>query len=235
MTGLYASVHRMTITERKQTAKADETRNRILDAALRLFRERGFAETTMRDVATAAGVATGAAYYYFRSKEELVLAFYVRTDQEAAEVFAGAIASSKDLKKRMRALIDAKFAQFEDHRALLTALLKAGVDPRDRLSPFGVETRTVRDENIEWYARALEVSDVKLPRDLAPHVPRLLWMYHMGLIYFWITDQSPRQERTRRLVDATLDLVVQLLKASSLPFMGPLRKRALKVLQAIEE
>jgi len=235
VTGLYASVHRMTITERKQTAKADETRNRILDAALRLFRERGFAETTMRDVATAAGVATGAAYYYFRSKEELVLAFYVRTDQEAAEVFAGAIASSKDLKKRMRALIDAKFAQFEDHRALLTALLKAGVDPRDRLSPFGVETRTVRDENIEWYARALEVSDVKLPRDLAPHVPRLLWMYHMGLIYFWITDQSPRQERTRRLVDATLDLVVQLLKASSLPFMGPLRKRALKVLQAIEE
>ena len=235
MTGLYASVHRMTITERKQTAKADETRNRILDAALRLFRERGFAETTMRDVATAAGVATGAAYYYFRSKEELVLAFYVRTDQEAAEVFAGAIASSKDLKKRMRALIDAKFAQFEDHRALLTALLKAGVDPRDRLSPFGVETRTVRDENIEWYARALEGSDVKLPRDLAPHVPRLLWMYHMGLIYFWITDQSPRQERTRRLVDATLDLVVQLLKVSSLPFMGPLRKRALKVLQAIEE
>lgn len=234
MTGLYASVHLMTITERKQTAKADETRNRILDAALRLFRERGFAETTMRDVATAAGVATGAAYYYFRSKEELVLAFYVRTDQEAAEVFAGAIASSKDLKKRMRALIDAKFAQFEDHRALLTALLKAGVDPRDRLSPFGAETRTVREENIEWYARALEGSDVKLPRDLAPHIPRLLWMYHMGLIYFWITDQSPRQERTRKLVDATLDLVVQLLKVSSLPFMGPLRKRALKVLQAIE-
>jgi hypothetical protein len=59
-------------------------------------------------------------------------------------------------------------------------------------------------------------------------------MYHMGLIYFWITDPSPRQERTRRLVDATVDLVVQLLKASSLPFMGPLRKRALKVLEAIE-
>ena len=222
------------ITERRQTAKADETRNRILDAALRLFRERGFAETTMRDVATEAGVATGAAYYYFRSKEELVLAFYVRTDQEAAEVFAAAIAASKDLKKRMRGLIDAKFAQFVEHRALLTALLKAGVDPRDRLSPFGSETAAVREDNIAWYERALEGSDVKLPRDLAPHVPRLLWLYHMGLIYFWITDESPRQQRTQRLVDATLDLVVQLLKVSSLPLMGPLRKKALKVLQAIE-
>ena len=223
----------VTIIERRQTAKADETRNRILDAALSLFREHGFAETTMRDVATAAGVATGAAYYYFRSKEELVLAFYVRTDQEAAELFAGAIASSKELKKRMRGLIEAKFAQFAEHRALLTALLKAGVDPRDRLSPFGSETAEVRDDSIAWYARAVDGSDTKLPRDLAPHVPRLLWMYHMGLIYFWITDESPRQQRTQRLVDATLDLVVQLLKASSLPFMGPLRKRALKLLEAI--
>jgi AcrR family transcriptional regulator len=69
------------------TPKAEETRNRILDAALRLFRERGFEQTTMRDVAAEAGVATGAAYYYYRSKQELVLAFYLRTDEESKESF----------------------------------------------------------------------------------------------------------------------------------------------------
>ncbi|HEX6084226.1 MAG TPA: TetR family transcriptional regulator [Thermoanaerobaculia bacterium] len=217
-----------------KTVKAEETRNRILDAALRLFRERGFAETTMRDVAAAAGVATGAAYYYYRSKEELVLAFYVRTDQEARPLFAEALAKSKKLDKRMRGLIEAKFTQFAEHRALLTALLKAGVDPRDPLSPFGDETRPVREENIHWYARALEGSDVKLPADIAADVPRLLWLYHMGIIYFWITDDSPGQARTRRILDATLDLVVQLLKAASLPFLGPLRKKAVKVLRAFE-
>lgn len=218
----------------KMTAKAEETRNRILDAALRLFRERGFAETTMRDVAGEAGVATGAAYYYYRSKEELVLAFYVRTEQEARELFAAALSKSKKLEKRMRGLIEAKFAQFAEHRALLTALLKAGVDPRDPLSPFGEETRAVREENIAWYARALEGSDVKPPADIAPDLPRLLWLYHMGIIYYWITDTSEGQIRTQRLLDATLDLVVQLLKAASLPFMGPLRKRAIRVLRAIE-
>ena len=212
------------------TTKAEETRNRILDAALRLFHERGFEQTTMRDVAAEAEVATGAAYYYYRSKEELVLAFYVRTDEEAAEIFAKAIASTKDLKKRLRRLIDARFTQFEEHRELLTALLKSGVDPRNPLSPFGEETRAIREENIAWYARALEGSDVKLPRDIAPHVPRLLWLYQVGLIYFWITDPSPRQQRTERLVDASLDLVVQLLRVSTLPLMGPLRKRVLKVL-----
>lgn len=217
------------------TAKAEETRNRILDAALRLFRERGFDATTMRDVAAEAGVATGAAYYYYRSKEELVMAFYLRTDEEAREMFARAIAASKDLKKRLGGLIAAKFAQFADHRNLLTTLLKSGVDPRDPLSPFGEETRGVRDESIAWYARALEGSNVAIPKDLAPHLPRLLWLYHMGLVYYWIVDSSPGQRKTQRLADATLDLIVQLLKVSSLPLMGPLRKRALRVLDAIDE
>ena len=43
------------------TAKSEETRERIFEAALRLFREQGFDETTMRNVAAEAGVATGAA------------------------------------------------------------------------------------------------------------------------------------------------------------------------------
>jgi len=217
------------------TRKAEETRNRILDAALRLFRERGFEQTTMRDVADEAGVATGAAYYYYRSKEELVLAFYLRTDEEAAGIFAETIASTKDLGKRIRGIIDAKFAQFAEHRMLLKALLKTGVDPGNPISPFSPETRQVRDDHIAWYARALDGANLRVPRDLAPHLPRLLWLYHMGLIYYWIIDDSPDQRRTRRLLDTTLDLIVQLLRAGSLPFMGPLRKRALKVLRAVDE
>lgn len=217
------------------TPKAEETRTRILDAALRLFRDRGFEATTMREVAAEAGVATGGAYYYFRSKEELVMAFYLRTSDEARDRFAEAIAANKELKKRMRAMIDLKFAQFAEHRELMVALLKAGVDPRDPLSPFGDDTREVRDATIAWYARAVEGSDVTVTKDLAPYLPRLLWLYHMGLIYYWIVDTSPGQRKTHRLIEATLDLIIQLLRASSLPLMGPLRKRALKVLRAVEE
>ena len=218
-----------------QTAKAEETRARILDTALRLFRERGFEQTTMREVATEAGVATGAAYYYFRSKEELVMAFYLRTAEEEREQFAKALAATKDLRKRIRALIAIKLQQFEDHRSLLTALLKAGVDPRDPLSPFGEQTRPVREQSLQWFTRAVEESDAKIPKDIAPHLPRLFWLYHMGLIYFWIIDESPGQRRTQRLLDGTLELIMQLLKIGSLPLMGPVRKRALNVLKSVEE
>ena len=218
-----------------QTPKAEETRAKIFETALRLFRERGFENTTMRDVATEAGVATGAAYYYFRSKEDLVMAFYLRTAEEARDEFTAALAATKDLRKRLRALITIKLRQFEDHRSLMTALLKAGVDPRDPLSPFGKETREVRDESVEWFAKAIEGADVKIPKDAAPHLPRLFWLYHMGIIYFWIIDTSPGQRRTQKLLDGTLDLVMQLLRIASLPLMGPIRKRAVNVLRAVDE
>ncbi|HET7436314.1 MAG TPA: TetR/AcrR family transcriptional regulator [Thermoanaerobaculia bacterium] len=218
-----------------QTPKAEETRTKILDAALRLFRDRGFAQTTMRDVAQEAGVATGAAYYYFRSKEELVMAFYLRSSDESRDDFANALAKTKDLRKRLGAMIDLKFEQFAEHRELLTALLRAGIDPRDPLSPFGKETEEVREATVGWYARALEGANITVPKDLAPHLPHLLWLYHMGLIYYWIVDESPGQRRTHRLTDATLDLLVQLLRFASLPLMGPVRKKVLNVLRAVEE
>ena len=48
----------------RATPKAKVTGTKILDAALDLFRTKGFDNTTMRDVAATAGVANGAAYYY---------------------------------------------------------------------------------------------------------------------------------------------------------------------------
>jgi AcrR family transcriptional regulator len=49
------------------------TRHRILDAAHRLFRERGYAATSMEQIADAAGVTKGAIYGHFASKEDLLI------------------------------------------------------------------------------------------------------------------------------------------------------------------
>ena len=49
--------------------ETENTKELILRTALELFRGCGFEITTMRDIARAAKVATGAAYYYFPSKE----------------------------------------------------------------------------------------------------------------------------------------------------------------------
>ena len=62
----------------RSTAKAEATQTRILDVALDLFRRHGFDQTTMREIAAQAEVSLGSAYYYFDSKEDLVMAFYDR-------------------------------------------------------------------------------------------------------------------------------------------------------------
>ena len=220
---------------RATTPKAEETRERILDAALTLFREQGFDETTMRDIATKANVATGAAYYYFRSKEELVMAFYVRSANEAREVLPPLIDRSRDLKKRLRAVIDQKFEQFVDHRKLLVALVRIGIDPKHPLSPFGKETAPMRDESIAFFRRAIDESSTKIPRDLTDDLPRLLWMYQMALVLFWLFDESPGQKKTKLLTDGTLDLLVRLIQLSALPLMGPLRKRLLSLVHSVTD
>ena len=66
----------------RPTSKSEETRRRILAAALRTFREKGFDQATMRQVAAEAKVALGAAYYYFDSKDAIVMAFYEQAQQE---------------------------------------------------------------------------------------------------------------------------------------------------------
>ena len=48
------------------------TRKQILDASLRLFSEKGFAGTSVRDIAQAAGITDAAIYYHFASKRDLI-------------------------------------------------------------------------------------------------------------------------------------------------------------------
>ncbi len=49
-----------------------DSRRLVLDHAARLFRERGYAETSQRDIADACGIRTASLYYHFASKEEIV-------------------------------------------------------------------------------------------------------------------------------------------------------------------
>ena len=68
----------------RRGSKGEQTQAVIVEAALRLFRENGYEATTMRAIAKEAGVATGNAYYYFGSQEELIQVYYARNHAEHA-------------------------------------------------------------------------------------------------------------------------------------------------------
>lgn len=212
------------------TEKGKLTRNTILESALQLFRDKGFETTTMRDVATRAGVALGAAYYYFDSKDALVMGFYERAQDELTPLLDRSLANAKGLHDCVRTIIQAKLEYFARDRKLMGAL-SAHIDPHHPLSPFSEETRGIRDHDIEFFSRALEGGKVRVPEDLNVHLPRVLWLYQMGLLLFWVYDSSPKQERTMRLFDKSLAIVVALIKLSSLPLLRPVRKLVIGLLE----
>ena len=212
--------------------KSEETRARILEAALEVFRERGFESATMREIATKAEVAVGAAYYYFDSKDAIVMAFYERAKSEMGPAIEQKLAESKTLEARLRCVIDYKFDYFRPNRRLLGAL-SAHSDPLHPLSPFSGRTEPIREQDLALFIRAVDESQVKLPRRIRPYLPRLLWLYQMGLILFWVYDSSPQQRRTELLFDKTLQMILLTLRFANLPILLPIHRLAADLLDAV--
>ncbi|HMF92036.1 MAG TPA: TetR family transcriptional regulator [Candidatus Angelobacter sp.] len=217
----------------RPTPRAEDTRRRIYESALKLFREKGFEPTTMRDIAGRAGVALGAAYYYFSSKEAIVLEFYQEMQESSHDAILEALSGEKKLKDRIRVVLEKRFELLAPNRKFCDALFRHAPDTHDPLSPFSVETRPIRERAIEHLRVALEGGDVKVPADLKPQLPFLLWLYQMAMILFWLYDRSPRQERTQKLVEKSLGLLVSLLRMSGLPLMKPVRKTVLELVETL--
>jgi AcrR family transcriptional regulator len=216
------------------TPKAEETGVRILDTALALFRKEGFEATTMRDIAQKARVATGAAYYYYPSKDAIVMDFYQRSFAEMQPKIEAALEEATGLESRLRQLIQVKLAHFAPNRSVLRALLRNGADPKHPLSPFSPETKEIRDIDIDWFRRILVNCGTRISRDLEPDLPAVLWFFQMGVIFFWVIDESRDQVRTARLLDLATKSVVTLIRVSALPLMRPLRKTALQLIEVVK-
>ncbi|HEX2300823.1 MAG TPA: helix-turn-helix domain-containing protein [Pseudonocardiaceae bacterium] len=101
----------------------------MVEAALRLFRERGYVRTTMRAVAQAAGVSVGNAYYYFRSKEELVQGFYDQLAADHVAAAAEALTTGRTLGERLRGTLLAWLDVAELYHALAGRFFAAAAQP----------------------------------------------------------------------------------------------------------
>lgn len=210
------------------------TRSMVLDSALALFQDHGFEKTTMREIAKTAGLSLGASYYYFRSKEELVLAFYQRTAADARRANPAILASTVDFKKRMYAIIRYKLDQLRPHRSLIKILAGQAADLDGPLSPFSATSKELRDDAIDLVAQAIEGSNLKVPKLLAPHVAKIFWLYQMGIIFYWANDISAEQKKTELLLDQSLTTLLRVFQVAALPGITPINRAAVKLIELIE-
>ena len=213
-----------------KTARGEETRGKILEAALALFREHGFDETTMRDVAKRAGVSLGNAYYYFASKENLLQGYYARMDEEHRAASEPILAHETDLRARLLGVLKAKLRVSEPYHRFAGLLFKTAADPESPANPFSDASEPARKASVALYARVLQGARMRIPDDLRARLPELLWTYAMGIILYWIHDRSAGHAKSQRLVERSVDLVVRLISIASNPLLRPLRKQAIALL-----
>ena len=217
-----------------KTRKGEQTRELILNTALEMLQERGYANTTMRAIAEKAGVSLGNAYHYFGSKDLLIQAFYHRTHGDHLRASLPALQKHTSLKDRLLAVIRLKIETLEPYHEFAGVLFQTAADPQSPLNPFANAAAPVRSDSIKLFENLVAESK-GIPDDLRSELPYLLWLYHMGIILFWIHDSSTKRERTYRLVDQTVDLLDKLISLASNPLMRPVRKKALLMIAELRD
>ena len=211
----------------------EKTKEVILQTALELFRDRGFEVTTMRDIAKAAKVATGAAYYYFPSKEAIVAAYYDQVQRLHAEKAREELKGKAELRERLGAVMHSKLEILKDDRMFMGALFRYTGDPEHPLSVFGKGTQPQRSQSVAIFQEA--VASANVSEELQQLLPWALWLGHLGMILFFIYDESEGQQRTHKLVDGILDLLIQFVELTSSalvrPFVQPFQTKILVMLR----
>ena len=154
-------------TPTRRERKKLETRQALEQAALRLFGEKGYDQTTVEDIAEAADVAVRTFFRYFASKQDVLFGEVV-TDRIALEDINWARELMSDPERRLRA--DAMSFNIDTTDGLLQKLKQRfqGVGQATGCKPIDVE------KNLSEYAPATPVPDTAEVRAQAPlpEIPR---------------------------------------------------------------
>lgn len=125
----------------------EQRRAQILEAAAKVFAEKGFQQATISEIAAEAGVSEGTIYNYFRSKEELLINIPRQIGQPVLAAMAARVRSGE------------AFTHIQDDEAFLTELIAQGMSRiRENLAVIRVLFSSIpnmNEETLEAYLRQM--------------------------------------------------------------------------------
>ncbi|MFE2165610.1 TetR/AcrR family transcriptional regulator [Streptomyces sp. NPDC059447] len=151
----------------KPRARAADKRRRLTTEAARVLHEQGVERTTLADIARAADVPVGNVYYYFKTKDELVLAALSEHSAHLDEL-TGRLDRLPDPRDRLRTLIKAWVDQREvaARYGCPTGTLAVELDKRAD-GTLDAEAGTVIRRLLEWAGDQFRALGLPDPDDLA--------------------------------------------------------------------
>jgi AcrR family transcriptional regulator len=169
----------------RRARRRDARRGEILRAASRIFRDRGFAETGMRDIADAADLSPANLYHYFRGKDEILYYCQDRALDRMLEAVAAARRRSRRPAERLHAILSAHVRTLLDDVDGATAHLEVG-----SLSP-ALRARIIHKR--DRYEQALRrlVADGMASGDSARLDPAVVTRAMLGALNWTVTWFHP--------------------------------------------
>lgn len=179
---------------RRTKDEALETREGLLDAAVRVFGEKGVSQASLADIAAAAGVTRGAIYWHFKNKTDLIDALLKRTKIPQEEAWGTCCdAAERDPLGFIRdKAVDAlRLGTTDEDTRQVWNILFHKCEPVEHTEPIAARKLSSRHDcalNMERFFRAA-IDRGQLPADLDPRMAATgLSCYLDGLIYNWLMD-----------------------------------------------
>lgn len=195
--------------ERQMAARLEQ----ILDAAARLFAERGFHRTTTKDIADAADVAEGTLYNYFETKNDLLFAILSRLSENElpqAGLVPGAARTAQisagDARQHFTDLLDLRREYVNENAVMLQAILSeilANAELRQRYAEQLLRPTLKGLEN----ELTLRIKLGQLDQLDVPAAARVLTSMWIGLFILQLLEKPQHQPDWDRLAQATIHIV----------------------------
>jgi len=210
-----------------KTKKSEQTYERVLVTACELFVERGYEKTTMRDISKASGLGLGALYYYFNSKEDVVISFYEQINLQVTEEFRS-VKRPFNMAQGFEKYMQLKLKALAEHRNLLRVIMKESVDPDSPICPLNKASHKPLELSLEMFVQmAREEKKSGQKEEEIQQMARALWMLHMSLLAYWIHDRSEGYSGTQKAIESATLLLTWTGRFAKIPGFSNLRMQVL--------
>lgn len=199
----------MTDKNRPKTRK-----DRIMDAALRIFAEKGFQNATITEISKAAGVSEATIYEYFGTKEDLLFAIPEKITNDTFEKSSKVIPYIKGVEGKIRAILlfYVKLYQSNPNYSALV-LLQLMSNRRFRQTPAHAAIRTSAHTLLDCIREG--IADGTFKKDSNPYLIRSVFMGTIEHLFIhWHMQGMPKKKPgIAEMLDALLETVFDGIRA----------------------
>jgi AcrR family transcriptional regulator len=185
------------------------TGQRILETAARLFTTAGWESTTTREIAAAAGIATGTLFNYFQCKEAIAATLISEELAQARQEFEDRPRDQESLEEDLFSFIWTGLKRLRGYRKFLPPAAETIFSPLAQFSPERAGD-SIRVNHLEAVERIVSGHGIAGP--LPAVTMQLYWTLYLGVFAYWAADASPNQEDTLALLDQSLKLFIASLR-----------------------